>query len=261
MSLYCQFQPQYFPGEPKFHCADGYDKQKQCKFINDITTMMFNDVTRSHDMVQSKKQMESNTNGVKVSKSEDGACHSNNPPPTRQSGVTASNKHLPSASTAPPETTGTSQQNDCSNDKDAGHCSGYTTATLPGATVSLQQNYGIEFDKEQPVSEEEKRKNILPPSDKKADYFIEALHKDQLSVPGEPLLQSQKTLAKSNSNTSFVDRPPRFPRRACVVYKDEQYSLDAKLLSLPASTKYLLKERKEICPGRYVAKLELHSAR
>ena len=51
------------------------------------------------------------------------------------------------------------------------------------------------------------------------------------------------------------------PRKACFVYGNEQYSLDAKLLSLPRATKYLVKERTKISPGRFMAKLALHCAR
>ena len=46
-----------------------------------------------------------------------------------------------------------------------------------------------------------------------------------------------------------------------MVYNKEQYNLDSKLLSLPRATKYLVKVRTEISPGRFMAKLELHCAR
>ncbi|XP_065920931.1 uncharacterized protein [Dysidea avara] len=63
-----------------------------------------------------------------------------------------------------------------------------------------------------------------------------------------------------HTSRPHVDKLQRFPRKACVVHKYEQYSLDPKLLSLPKATKYLVKVRTEISPGRFMAKLELHCA-
>ena len=65
-------------------------------------------------------------------------------------------------------------------------------------------------------------------------------------------------------NSSVVRHPvpqTSFPCKACLMYKNDQYSLDPKLLSLPRATKYLVKVRTEISPGCFMAKLELHCAR
>ena len=50
---------------------------------------------------------------------------------------------------------------------------------------------------------------------------------------------------------------PSLPRRACLVHHSKQYPLDHNLLSQPRVTKYFVKERTEICPGHYMAKLKL----
>ena len=112
---------------------------------------------------------------------------------------------------------------------------------LPKTAVSVSQHYGVESDSIQPFfSEENNIKCLLNMVVKENDVA--------------------KPSAKLGASLN-VDRPPRFPRKACVVYKDEQYSLDAKLLSLPRATKYLVKVRTEISPGRFMAKLVLHCAR
>ena len=200
----------------------------------------------------------------------DSSCHSNNPPPKRKSTAIVKNKHLPPTGSSEVAPSGSkfvemNQQKVTGGHDGDGYCesAGYTTETLPGATSSLQQTYGVDFNKEQPISEEERRNNAKPVLKEDAKYYVQTVQKIQLPVPGEFPLQSQKStkpLDKSGTESN-VNNPPRFPRKACVLYKNEQYGLDPKLLSLPRETKYLVKVRTEICPGRYVAKLELHCAR
>ena len=104
-------------------------------------------------------------------------------------------------------------------------------ATGDSDTASVASQYcGTEGDSDQPLSTEENNGNVI---------------------------RKEKGVAIPLAN----DRPPRFPRRACIVYKDEQYSLDAKLSTLPRVMKYLVKVRTEISPGRFMAKLLLRYAR
>ena len=73
-----------------------------------------------------------------------------------------------------------------------------------------------------------------------------------------PKQDKTKPPAKTVPSTN-VDKAYRsLPRRACLVHLKEQYNLDHDLLSQPRATKYLVKVRTEISPGRYMAKLELH---
>ena len=62
-----------------------------------------------------------------------------------------------------------------------------------------------------------------------------------------------KTVPSSSVNKSHKS----LPRRACLVHHKEQYHLDNNLLSQPKATKFLVKVRTEISPGRFMAKLEL----
>ena len=98
----------------------------------------------------------------------------------------------------------------------------------------------------------------IKPERRKA--LIDNHAKDTKSSLHQPYTFEQPPV--NNSMTSNTNKPQRsFPRRACVVYKNEQYSLDPKLFSLPRATKYLVKVKTENSPGRFMAKLELHCAR
>ena len=135
---------------------------------------------------------------------------------------------------------------------------GYTTSTVLGATVSHTQQYSTSFDRHQPPPEEEKGiHNRTDHQDGSTLYgqSHQQILKNQLTSTSK--LQSPKPAASSSSN-----KPKgTFPRRACLVYNNEQYPLDHHLLSQPLATKYLVKVRTEISPGRFMAKLELHCAR
>ena len=177
------------------------------------------------------------------------------------------NKHLTlTLEAAAPDQRATLNNESLTGQNQAGgltEATGYTTNTLPGATVSFSQHYGADFDENQPLSREERRKDVTVVSkEKDVDSILKSHRKDEASRKklSSELQATAKPSAKLRTSAN-ADRPPRFPRKACVVYKNEQYSLDPKLLSLPRATKYLVKVRTEINPGRFMAKLELHCAR
>ena len=138
----------------------------------------------------------------------------------------------------------------------------YTTNQLPGATASHHQQYETNFDEDlPPVSTEETRKNVRPVlKENDVDSILKSHQRTQITpkaIP-QPFVQDKlKTFPSSSVNKSHRS----LPRKACVVYLKEQYHLDHNLLSQPTATKYLVKVRSEISPGRYMAKLELHCSR
>jgi len=211
------------------------------------------DTFRSHRNKEANKEINDTVQqGVKLTNCEENGAGGS-------SQLTAkSNSHLPPAVTqldsllSKPEFCREGQQKSSLTNS-----TGYTTSRIPGATQPLTQQYITDFDKKQPLSVEE----ISCISNKKSACDVQ--HKKQCTgtnkvPPSTSQWTSQKT-GKPAANLSNTQKP--FPRRACLVYKNEQYSLDPKLLSLPRVTKYLVKQRTEICPGRYVAKLQLHCAR
>ena len=147
--------------------------------------------------------------------------------------------------------------------------SGYVTSELPGAMASLDLRYDTNFDEDAPpLSLEEARKNVRPvPKEKDVDSLLQSYQITPTDVGNrvqQPYIQDKiKAPAKTvPSSIASVNKSHRLlPRRACLVYHNEQYCLDTKLLSQPKATKYLLKVRTEISPGRYMARLELHCSR
>ena len=113
---------------------------------------------------------------------------------------------------------------------------------FPVATGSHDQYYKTNFD---------------------VDSIQQSYQNNQI-IPGNtlPLVQDKtKPQAKTALPLSVNKSHKSLPRRACLVYLNDQYRLDHDLLSQPRATKFLVKVRTEISPGRYMAKLELHCSR
>ena len=114
------------------------------------------------------------------------------------------------------------------------------TDKLPGSTASHDLEYKTNFgDDMVPFSVEETRRNVNPIA---KEHDVDTIMK---AVPSSNVNKSHRSL----------------PRRACLVHLKEQYHLDHDPLSQPRATKYVVKVRTEISPGRYMAKMELHCSR
>jgi len=238
-----------------------------CKCVeakSEIKTVQFNvSVVRSQGNKRVKKEVKKKLQVGTVPFTEEKLTSSQPLVPTQLRTIDTSTKHLPPSLEA--ATPGVGAINDplTVQDQASGltEATGYTTSTLPGATGSHFQHYGTDFDKDQPLSREEGRKDVRVVSkEKDIDTILEAHRKDEVKKLSTNLQATAKPSTKPKTSSN-VDRPPRLPRRACIAYKSEQYSLDPKLLLLPRATKYLVKVRTEISPGRFMAKLELHCSR
>ena len=144
----------------------------------------------------------------------------------------------------------------------------YSTDTLPGATGSHDQHYETDFGESVPISREETRKNVRAVfKEDDVDSILQSYQKPQITPTAignllQPLVQDKtKPPAKTVPSSSVNKSHRSLPRRACLVHLNEQYQLDHDLLSQPRATKFLVKVRTEISPGRYMAKLELHCSR
>ena len=92
---------------------------------------------------------------------------------------------------------------------------------------------------------------------------LQSYQKAQM-IPGNtlPLVQDKTKLPEKKSlSLSDNESHQSLSRRACLVHLNEQYQIDHYLLSQPRATKFLVKVRTEISPGRYMTKLELHCSR
>ena len=145
----------------------------------------------------------------------------------------------------------------------------YATNVLPGATASHNQHYETKFDEDTPpLSMEETRKNVRPvPKEKDVDSLLQSYQKTQRTPTAvrntsQPHVQDKTKSPSKTVPSSSVNKPHKsLPCRACLVHHKEQYHLDNNLLSQPRATKFLVKVRTEICPGRFMAKLELQCSR
>ena len=161
---------------------------------------------------------------------------------------------------------------DNQNSKETVKPTSFATNILPGATVSHDLHYETNFDKGMPpLSMEETRKNVRPvPKEKDVDSILQSYQKTKKTLHAvgnisQPYIQDRtlKPPAKiAPSSIANVNNSHRLlPRRACLVYLEDQYHLDTNLLSQPRATKYLIKVRAEITPGRYLTRLELQCSR
>ncbi len=136
---------------------------------------------------------------------------------------------------------------------------------LPGATGSNVLDYGTSSDGNETLSKEETRRNVrrvLKEAD--VDTILKSQRKSKIPTTGagnnyQFIGQNKKQDPGETLPSSLVKKSHRgLPRKACIAYLNEQYQLDNNLLSQPRATKYLIKVRTEISPGRYMAKLDLH---
>ena len=213
------------------------------------------DVYRSIGKEQAKKQMEKNLHESNRGNTENSGLLGSNNNSLATSKVTT--KHLPPALE-------TKSKPDLSL-----QTTGYTTNKLPGATISHDQHYETNFDEDTPpISKEETRKNVRPvPKEKDVDFLLQSYQNAQVTPTAmqntsQPHVQDKTKPSSKIVPSSSVNKSHKsLPRRACLVHHKEQYHLDNNLLSQPRATKYLVKVRTEISPGRYMAKLELQCSR
>ena len=180
-------------------------------------------------------------------------------------------KHLSPTLEAAPKADLLEQQKNSDTKQNAAsnETTSYATSTLPGATVSHDQHYETNFDMDvPPLSMEETRKNVRAVfKEDDVDSILQSYQKPQITPTAignvlQPLVQDKtKPPAKTVPSSSVNKSHRSLPRRACLVYLQDQYRLDHDLLSQPRATKFLVKVRTEISPGRYMAKLELHCSR
>ena len=214
------------------------------------------DLFRSIDKKHAKKELDKNLHGAGFNTTEaSGLLGSNDPSLTKSATPKVATKHLPPVVEVEP-------------DSSLIKATGFATNQLPGATGSHDQHYETNFGGNVPISREETRKNVRAVfKEDDVDSILQSYQKPQITPTAignilQPLVQDKaKPPAKTIPSSSVNKSHRSLPRRACLVYLQDQYRLDHDLLSQPRATKFLVKVRTEISPGRYMAKLELHCAR
>ena len=230
---------------------------RSVSYLGDINTF------RSLDNNKAEKELNKNLHKSNETEAS-GLLHSAN----SQHLSPVATKHLPPAAEAAPRLDLLGQDKNSQTKQNATgiETTGYTINKLPGATASHDQCYETKFDEgTPPLSREETRKNVRPvPKENDVDSLLQFYQKTPTGVQNtsQPHVQDKtKSPSKTVPSSSVSKSHKSLPRRACLVHHKEQYHLDKNLLSQPRATKYLLKVRTEISPGRYMAKLELHCSR
>ena len=230
---------------------------RSVSYLGDIDTF------RSLDTKKAEKELNKNLHESNETKAS-GLLHSAN----SQHLSPVATKHLPPAAEAAPrlDLLGQDQNSQTKQNAFEIETTGYATNILPGATVSHDQFYETKFDEDTPpLSMEETRKKVRPvPKENDVDSLLQSYQKTPTGIQNtsQPHVQDKtKSPSKTVPSSSVSKSHKSLPRRACLVHHKEQYHLDKNLLSQPKATKYLLKVRTEISPGRYMAKLELHCSR
>ena len=81
-------------------------------------------------------------------------------------------------------------------------------------------------------------------------------HENPTSTGNDHPLIPQLTNQTAASNTT-TSKPKALPKRSCIVVGNTQYPLTPNLLAHPHMDHFFVKERKEIKPGHFLAKLVL----
>ena len=141
------------------------------------------------------------------------------------------------------------------------------TEVLP--TVGPQRNalYNTKSDDEVQISHEEVRhKGNTRTTFYQHEFEHHAYNPKNLgdiNFPKNPPINEKvqiklHELKKETNKTSNDFKPKPLPKRSCIVYGDQQYPLVNNLISHPHMDHYFVKERTEIKPSHYLAKLVLH---
>ena len=113
--------------------------------------------------------------------------------------------------------------------------------------------YDTKFEEDVSVSCEEKK--LRTNTKATSQYEIE----EQSEKPRKPHFNTQWPQHEPAKSTSGVMRTKTtFPKRSCIVTGDKQFPLDSNLLAHPHMDHYFVKDRTEIKPGHFLAKLNLH---
>ena len=125
---------------------------------------------------------------------------------------------------------------------------------LPGAGPQYDYLYDTKFEEDVPVSYEEVKQKTNIKTTFQQHEIEQRSHKPRKSHHNTQ--QPQHVPAKST--TGVVKTKSTLPKRCCIVIGDKQFPLDSNLLAHPHMDHYFVKDRTEIKPGHFLARLNLH---
>lgn len=129
---------------------------------------------------------------------------------------------------------------------------------MPSASPHYHTLNDTKFEESAPLSYEEVKQSFKSKTTFQ-QYEVEDKQQQalkQTAVRNDQHFNPQITNLKEASNVSTI-KPKGLPKRSCVVVGSTQYPLTANLLAHPHMDHFFVKERKEIKPGHFLAKLVL----
>ena len=135
------------------------------------------------------------------------------------------------------------------------------TELLPTVGPQLDALYNTNFDREVQSSREEVRQRARPKTtfyQHEVEQAYNPIRIDGTNPPVNDKLQVRVPAVKAETDKAANDfKPKPLPRRSHIVCGNLQYPLVSNLISHPHMDHYFVKERTEIRPSHYMAKLVL----
>ena len=135
---------------------------------------------------------------------------------------------------------------------------------LPTTGPQLNTVYHTNFDHEVQSSHEEVRRKVI---ERTTFYKREVEHQAnnplKMAAPKYPVMNDKQQVKAPDFKTETTKtpndvKPKSLPKRCCIVSGNKQFPLMSNLIAHPHMDHYFVKERTEIGPGHYLAKLVLH---
>ena len=113
--------------------------------------------------------------------------------------------------------------------------------------------YDTKFEEDVPVSYEEvkQRANVKT-------TFLQHEIEERSHKPTKPHHNTQQSQHLPTAPAAGVVKTKTLPKRSCIVIGDKQFPLDPNLLAHPHMDQYFVKDRTEMKPGHFLARLTLH---
>ena len=124
---------------------------------------------------------------------------------------------------------------------------------LPDPGPHYDYLYDTKFEEDVPVSYEEvkQRTNVKT-------TFLQHEIEERSHKPTKPHHNTQQPQHLPTAPAAGVVKTKTLPKRSCIVIGDKQFPLDPNLLAHPHMDQYFVKDRTEMKPGHFLARLTLH---
>jgi len=127
------------------------------------------------------------------------------------------------------------------------------TKHLPVPGPHYDYLYDTKFEDDVPIGHEEVKQRTNTKT-----TFLRHEIEEQSHKPTKPYHNTQQLQHTSATSAAAIVKSKTLPKRSCMVIGNKQFPLDPNLLAHPHMDKYFVKDRVEMKPGHFLAKLSLH---